>query len=73
MAFCHLKFQGFPSLMPFTLSGNPQFYGLEMSLSNILMIGSFHSNSRIVVFSKTGKKFISQQTCKEPHIYGGHV
>ena len=59
--------------MPFTLSGDPQFYVLEMSLSNIFMIGSFHSNSRIVVFSKTEKKFISQQTFKGPHIYGGHI
>ena len=28
---------------------------------------------RIVVFSKTEKKIISQQPCKGPHIYGGHI
>ena len=42
--------------MPFTLTDDPQFYGLEMSLSNILMIGLFRSNSRMVIFSKTEKK-----------------
>ena len=36
VAHCHIKFQSIPSLMPFT---NPEFYYLEMSLSNILMIG----------------------------------
>ena len=35
-----------PSLMPFTLTDDPQFYGSEMSLSNILMIGLFRSNSK---------------------------
>ena len=35
-----------PSLMPFTLTDNPQFYGSEMSLSNILMIGLFRSNNQ---------------------------
>ena len=56
MALCHLKFQGIPSLMPFTLSGDPQFYGLEMSLSNILMIGLFHSNTGYWFFLKQKKK-----------------
>ena len=58
-----------PSLMPFTLTDDPQFYGSEMSLSNILMIGLFRSNSQQDGnFSKTGKKFISQQTRKESYI-----
>ena len=41
--------------MPFTLTDDPQFYGLEMSLSNILMIGLLRSNNRMVIFSKTEK------------------
>ena len=51
------------------LTDDPQIYGLEMSLNKILMIGWFHSNNRmIIVFSKTDKKFMPQQTCKGPHI-----
>ena len=69
MAFCHIKFQSIPLLMPFTLIDNPQFYCLEMSLSNILMIGLFRSNNRMVIFSKIEKEFIWQQTCKGPYIY----
>ena len=46
------KFQSI-SLMPFTLTDNPHLYGLEMSLSNILMIGLFRSNNKMVIFSKT--------------------
>ena len=42
--------------MPFTLTDYPQFYGLEMSLSKIMMIGLFRLNNRMVVFSKTEKK-----------------
>ena len=42
--------------MPFTLTDNPQFYGLQMSLSNVLMIGMFRSNNRMVIFSKTEKQ-----------------
>ena len=42
--------------MPFTLTDNLQFYGLEMSLSNILMVGLFRSNYRMVIFSETEKK-----------------
>ena len=45
--------QGIPSLMLFTLTEDPQFHGLEMSLSNILMIGLFHLNNRMVIFSET--------------------
>ena len=41
--------------MSFTLIEDPQFYGLEMSLNNILMIGLFRSNYRMVIFSKTEK------------------
>ena len=59
--------------MPFTLTGDPQPYGLEVSLSNIFMFGLFCSSSRIVIFSKTEKKFISQQTRKRPYIYDVHM
>ena len=41
--------------MPFTLTDNPKFYDLEMSLSNNLMISLFCSNDRMVIFSKTEK------------------
>ena len=51
--------------MSFTLTEDPQFYGLEMSLSNILIIGLFRSNNRMVIFSKTEKKYNSK-TCKGP-------
>ena len=36
-----------------TLTEDPQFYGLEMSLSNILMINLFRLSNRMVIFSKT--------------------
>ena len=42
--------------MSFTLTENPQFYGLEKSLSNILMIYLFRSNNRMVIFLKQKKK-----------------
>ena len=42
--------------MPFSLTDDPQFHGLEMSLSNVLMIGLFPSNNRVAIFSKTEKK-----------------
>ena len=58
-----------PSLILFTLTDDLQFYGLEVSLSNILMIGLFCSNNRIVIFSKTEKEIILQQTRKGPYIY----
>ena len=45
--------------MIFTLTENPQFYGLEVSLGNMLML-----------FSK--KKIISQQKRKEKYIYDVH-
>ena len=35
MTFCHIKFQSIPSLILFTLTDNPYFYGFEMSLSNM--------------------------------------
>ena len=44
-----------PSLMPFTLTDNPQFYGLKVSLSNIFMRALFCSNM-MEIFSKTEKK-----------------
>ena len=73
MAFCHITFQNIPSVIPFTLTDDLQFYGLEMSLSNILMIGLFHSNNRMVIFSKPEKKIISQQAHKGLHIYDVHM
>ena len=42
--------------MPFTLTDDPQFYGLALPLSNILINGLFCSNNRLVVFYKTEKK-----------------
>ena len=59
--------------MPFTLTDDPQFYDLEMSISNILMIGSFCSNNRMIIFPKTKKRFISQQISKGPYIYDVHM
>ena len=51
--------------MAFPLTDDPQLYGLEISLNKILMIDWFHLNNwMIIVFSKTEKKFMSQQTCK---------
>ena len=55
MAFFHMKFQSILSLVLFTLTDDPQFYGLEISLSNILMIGLFLSSNRMIVFSNTEK------------------
>ena len=55
--------------MPFNLTDDPQLYGLEMSLSNMLMIGLFPSNNRMVNFSKTEKKIIPQQPRNGPYIY----
>ena len=37
------------------------------------MTGLFRSNNRKVIFSKTGKKVISQQACKGPYIYDVHM
>ena len=53
----------------FTLTNHPQFHDLEMSLSNVLMIGLFCSSIRMKIFSKTEKKIISQRTCKGSYIY----
>ena len=49
------------------------FYGLEMSLSNALIICLFLSNDKMVIFSKTEKKVISQQTGKGQYIYDVHM
>ena len=43
------------SLMPFTLPDNPQFYGVGVFLPNILIIGLFVSNSRMVILFRTKK------------------
>ena len=59
--------------MLFTLTDDPQCHGLEVSLSNIVMIGLLRSNSRMIMFSKTGKKLKSPQTCKRPYIYHVHM
>ena len=40
MAFFHIKLQSIASLISFTLTDDSQFYGLEISLSNILIIGN---------------------------------
>ena len=37
------------------------------------MIGLFRSNNRVVIFSKTEQKFVSQQTRKGPYIYDFHI
>ena len=55
--------------MSFALTDDSKFYSLEITLSNILMNGLFRSNSRMVIFSKTEKKIISQQTRKGSYIY----
>ena len=39
--------------MPFTLTDDPHLCGAEMSLSDILMIGWFCSNKRMITISKT--------------------
>ena len=57
--------------MSFTLTDDPHLYGLEMSLNNILMIGLFRSNKRMVIFSKT--KFIHSKHVKGPYIYDVHM
>ena len=59
--------------MSFTVTDDPQFSGLEVFLRNILMIGLFRSNNRIVIFSKTEKKIISQQILKGPYSYENHM
>ena len=41
--------------MSFTLTDDPQFYGLETLLNSIWMTGLFRSNNRMVIFSKTEK------------------
>ena len=46
--------------MIFTLTDNPQFYGLEVPLGNMVML-----------FSKK-KKIISQRKRKEKYIYDVH-
>ena len=50
-----------PSLVSFTLTDDPHVYGLEMALSNILMIGLFRSNNNVVIFPKTEKKSYSSK------------
>ena len=65
-----------PSLMLFTLTNDPEicnFGDLEVSLSIILIIGLFCLNHMMVIFSKSEKKFISQQTLKVPYIYDVHI
>ena len=52
------KFHSIPSLTLFTLTDDPQFYGLEVSLNNILMVDLFRSNNRMIIFSKTEKNYI---------------
>ena len=74
MALFHIKFQSIPSLILFTLTDNPQFYGLEVSLNNIfLIVGFFRSNNRTIIFSNREKKIISKQTHTGPYIYDVHI
>ena len=42
--------------MTFTLTVDPHLYGLEWSVTNILMIGLFHSNNKMMFFPN--KKFM---------------
>ena len=47
--------------MSFTSTEDRQLYGLEVSFSNILTIGTFCSKNRKVIFCKTEKKIISHK------------
>ena len=69
MAFFHIKFQNIPSLILFSLTDDSQFFGLEVSLSNILMTDLFCSNSRMVIFSKTEKNSYHSKHIKGLYIY----
>ena len=55
--------------MLLTVTDHPQFYGLEISLSNILTIGSFCSNERTVIFSKQKKKNSQHSKPGRDHIF----
>ena len=46
------KIPKYTSLILFTLTDNPQFYGSEVSLNNILMVGLFRFNNRMIIFPK---------------------
>ena len=48
--------------MPFTLTDGRHLYSLEMFLRNILMIGLFRSNNRMVIFSKP------EISCRSKHV-----
>ena len=54
--------------MSFTLTENPQFYGLDIfkQYFDDLLVSAKQQDGN---FSKTEKKIISQQTCKGPYIY----
>ena len=41
--------------MTFTSTVDPHLYGLERSVTNILMIGLFHSNSKMIIFFSNRK------------------
>ena len=72
MPLFHMKFQNIPSLILFTLTDDPEFYGLELSLNNILMVGLFRSNNRMVIFSKTEKSHITTNTKGTTHLWRQH-
>ena len=59
--------------MPLILTEDPQFYGVEVSFSYILITDFFCSNNRIAIFSETEKNPISQQTRKGRYIYDVHM
>ena len=46
--------------MPSTWTDDPHLYGLEISLSNFLVIGLFCSNNMMVFFSKTKNLYHSK-------------
>ena len=48
-----------PSLMPFTLNDDPRFYDLEMSSSNIFMIGLLFKQQDGIFFLKQKKNHIT--------------
>ena len=57
-----MKFQIISSLIPFTLWFTT--LSVEVSLSNILMISLFHSNNRMVIFSKIEKNLYQNKRVK---------
>ena len=57
--------------MSFTLTEDPQFYGLEMSLSNILIISLFRSNNILKQKKTRTVKHVRDHTFMMPAWKGG--